>query len=70
MSEHDIVLVAVMFGSFVAFAACARVLHQANAAHVDMIRRHERWREESRQQWDADMAALNRMAEKLKAESL
>ena len=66
MSEHELILIAVMLGSFIAFAACARSLRQVNDAHADMIRRHARWREESRRQFDSDMAAIERLLDKAK----
>ena len=67
MSILVILSLAMLTGSLFVYAACLSVLRQADASHQDMIRRHERWREESKQQWDSDMAALERMVGKLKA---
>lgn len=67
MSVMVILSLAMLTASLFVYACCVDVLRQADSAHQDMIRRHERWRAESREQWDSDMAALERMVKNLKA---
>ena len=66
MSFPEILMLLSMLVSFVAYAGAISICRQASAEHVEMIRRHARWREESRRQFDSDMAAIERLLDKAK----
>lgn len=61
MSAPEALMLIAMVVSFIVYAGALRVCRRMDEQHDEMIRRHERWREDSRQQFASDMAAIERL---------